>query len=279
MKKAYVMLFIVISSISYSQTIYETIDWINRNSHGRHKVLFIEKTNRIQLIKVDIIPGVIESARVQEFNPNDVITISAPTKNDDWNDIVFIFKKGGAEVTCFTIIDKNKTRSGESKKIVTGIVADIKSDEKTILSYKKAYLNLFKKTGVNVKDGDFYNAEISTKSNPVLFDKGKPQSSPKTNVTKLNINESLNSYKIHNQELLNENERLKLTIDGLKESIEKLISTSKDMTILSTKGAENIERALESIKEKDLKISRMQDALRKKDSITLELVRALKNKT
>jgi chemotaxis protein MotB len=49
------------------------------------------------------------------------------------------------------------------------------------------------------------------------------------------------------------------------------------MTILSTKGAENIEKALESIKEKDLKISRMQDALTKKDSVTLALVTSLKS--
>ena len=49
------------------------------------------------------------------------------------------------------------------------------------------------------------------------------------------------------------------------------------MTVLSTKGAENIEKALESIKEKDLKISRMQDALTKKDSVTLAVVTSLKS--
>ena len=39
----------------------------------------------------------------------------------------------------------------------------------------------------------------------------------------------------------------------------------------------NIEKALETIKEKDLKISRMQDALTKKDSVTLALVTSLKS--
>jgi chemotaxis protein MotB len=48
------------------------------------------------------------------------------------------------------------------------------------------------------------------------------------------------------------------------------------MTTLTAKGAENIEKALETIKEKDLKISRMQDALTKKDSVTLALVTSLK---
>jgi len=56
-----------------------------------------------------------------------------------------------------------------------------------------------------------------------------------------------------------------------------LIETSKEMAVLSTKGAQNIEKALESIKEKDLKISRMQDALTKKDSVTLAVVTSLKS--
>jgi chemotaxis protein MotB len=70
---------------------------------------------------------------------------------------------------------------------------------------------------------------------------------------------------------------LKEQNDNLKSTNQDLISTSKDMTILSTKGAQNIEKALESIKEKDLKISRMQDALTKKDSVTLALVTSLKS--
>jgi chemotaxis protein MotB len=70
--------------------------------------------------------------------------------------------------------------------------------------------------------------------------------------------------------LRDQNENLKSTNQGL-------ISASKDMTVLSTKGAQNIEKALETIKEKDLKITRMQDALTKKDSVTLALVTSLKS--
>jgi chemotaxis protein MotB len=51
---------------------------------------------------------------------------------------------------------------------------------------------------------------------------------------------------------------------------------SKDMAILSAKGSENLEKSLESLKEKDLKITRLQDALTKKDSVTLALVTSLK---
>lgn len=64
--------------------------------------------------------------------------------------------------------------------------------------------------------------------------------------------------------------------DNLKSTNQGLITTTKDMTVLTTKGAQNIEKALETIKEKDLKISRMQDALTKKDSVTLALVTSLK---
>ncbi len=65
--------------------------------------------------------------------------------------------------------------------------------------------------------------------------------------------------------------------EHLKSNNQDLITTSKEMTILSTKGAQNVEKALESIKEKDLKISRMQDALTKKDSVTLAIVTSLKS--
>lgn len=63
---------------------------------------------------------------------------------------------------------------------------------------------------------------------------------------------------------------------NLKETNKDLIESTKDMTVLTTKGAENLEKSLESLKEKDLKISRLQDALTKKDSVTLALVTSLK---
>jgi chemotaxis protein MotB len=77
--------------------------------------------------------------------------------------------------------------------------------------------------------------------------------------------------------LIAEKQGLNNTIANLKENNQALISTSKEMTVLSTKGAQNIEKALETIKEKDLKISRMQDALTKKDSVTLAVVTSLKS--
>jgi chemotaxis protein MotB len=70
---------------------------------------------------------------------------------------------------------------------------------------------------------------------------------------------------------------LKDQLDNLKKNNSDLINNMGNMTTLSTKGAQNIEKALETIKEKDLKITRMQDALTKKDSVTLALVTSLKS--
>lgn len=87
----------------------------------------------------------------------------------------------------------------------------------------------------------------------------------------------LNSTTVKLNLCLSEKEALSQQNEYLKKNNSDLISASKDMTVLSTKGAQNIEKALETIKEKDLKISRMQDALTKKDSVTLALVTSLKS--
>ncbi|MEC5166525.1 chemotaxis protein MotB [Flavobacterium sp. PL11] len=86
----------------------------------------------------------------------------------------------------------------------------------------------------------------------------------------------LNTATVKLNACLEEKAGLLARVDGLKEYNENLITTSKDMTILTAKGAQNVEKALESIREKDLKISRMQDALTKKDSVTLAVVTSLK---
>lgn len=65
-------------------------------------------------------------------------------------------------------------------------------------------------------------------------------------------------------------------ISDLKNTNANLIESNKDLTILTTKGATNIEKTLESLKEKELKINRLQDALTKKDSVMLALVTSLK---
>lgn len=75
---------------------------------------------------------------------------------------------------------------------------------------------------------------------------------------------------------LSEKELLSDQVADLKKSNTDLISNMNNLTMLTSKGAENLEKSLESLKEKDLKISRLQDALTRKDSVTLALVTSLK---
>ena len=62
----------------------------------------------------------------------------------------------------------------------------------------------------------------------------------------------------------------------LKANNEGLINSIGNFTELTKKSSENLERSLESIKEKDLRIQRLQDAVTRKDSVTLALVTSLK---
>ncbi len=70
--------------------------------------------------------------------------------------------------------------------------------------------------------------------------------------------------------------QLEERLADLRQTNQDLIQSSKDLTMLTSKGATNLEKSLESMKEKDLRISRLQDALNKKDSVTLALVSSLK---
>lgn len=65
-------------------------------------------------------------------------------------------------------------------------------------------------------------------------------------------------------------------IKDLRQSNQNLIQSNKDLTMLTAQGASNVEKTLESLREKDLKITRLQDAVTKKDSVMLALVTSLK---
>jgi chemotaxis protein MotB len=90
------------------------------------------------------------------------------------------------------------------------------------------------------------------------------------------IQDMLNSATVKLNSCLAEKDHLSSQIDYLKKNNADLINNMGNMTTLTTKGAQNVEKALESLKEKDLKISRLQDALTKKDSVTLALVSSIK---
>ena len=69
---------------------------------------------------------------------------------------------------------------------------------------------------------------------------------------------------------------LKEQVTFLSNNNQDLINTMGNLTTLSQKGAENLEKSLESMKEKDLTINTMRDAVTRRDSVTLALVTSLK---
>lgn len=62
----------------------------------------------------------------------------------------------------------------------------------------------------------------------------------------------------------------------LKADKNNLAKQVGDLTAMSATNAENMEKTLESINEKDLTITRLQDAVNRKDSVTFALVSSLK---
>ncbi len=86
----------------------------------------------------------------------------------------------------------------------------------------------------------------------------------------------LNSATVKLNTCLAEKDVMAARIEDLKSSNNQLITTKDQITTLSSKGAENLEKTLESLKEKDLKITRLQDALTRKDSVTIALVSSIK---
>ena len=87
----------------------------------------------------------------------------------------------------------------------------------------------------------------------------------------------LNSTTVKLNLCLSEKEALSKQNDYLKQNNSDLINNQKELTMLTSKGAQNLEKSLESLREKDLKITRLQDALTRKDSVTLALVTSLKS--
>jgi len=62
----------------------------------------------------------------------------------------------------------------------------------------------------------------------------------------------------------------------LKANNQELINNMGNLTTLTAKGADNLEKSLESLQEKDLTIRKLQDAVTRRDSVNLALVQSLK---
>ena len=101
-----------------------------------------------------------------------------------------------------------------------------------------------------------------------------------TNQKNLNL---LNSATVKLNSCLDEKATAEANFKALEEQVaflkannQDLINNKGNLTTLSQKGAENLEKSLESLKEKDLVIRTMQDAVTRRDSVTLALVTSLK---
>ena len=71
-------------------------------------------------------------------------------------------------------------------------------------------------------------------------------------------------------------ESMKNQNDLLKENNQQLINNMGNLTTLTQKGAENLEKSLESLREKDLTIKNLRDAVTRRDSVNLALVQSHK---
>ena len=86
----------------------------------------------------------------------------------------------------------------------------------------------------------------------------------------------LNTATIKLKSCLKDKELLQSKNEMLAKNNEGLMTNLGNMTMLTQKGADNLERSLESLKEKDLTIKNLRDAVTRRDSINLALVQSLK---
>ena len=86
----------------------------------------------------------------------------------------------------------------------------------------------------------------------------------------------LNTATIKLNSCLKDKELLQSKNEMLAKNNEGLMTNLGNMTMLTQKGADNLERSLETLKEKDLTIKNLRDAVTRRDSINLALVQSLK---
>ncbi len=88
--------------------------------------------------------------------------------------------------------------------------------------------------------------------------------------------DDLSTAKVELAACLDDRESAKKEINYLKNTNYKLLNSVGELSTLSKKEAENLEKSLESLKEKDLRIKTLNEAVNKKDSVMLALVTKLK---
>ncbi len=155
MNKLTLIALLFFTTVSFSQSRDETMDWIKRNSDGREQVFYNEKEETLNLFAVRK-AGNLLATFVNEINPKDVKSISVKYGNDGWNSINLNFKSSGSIVEYYAV-DKNFEIIGEIERIKKyAMNISIESNRELIDSFKKAYIHLFKTMGIEVKDGNMF---------------------------------------------------------------------------------------------------------------------------
>lgn len=90
------------------------------------------------------------------------------------------------------------------------------------------------------------------------------------------LNAELDECKVHRAVAQEKIDNLNKQVSMLESTNEILINTQGDFATISKKAAENLERSLESIREKDKQLQTLRDAVNRRDSVTLALVTSLK---
>ncbi len=98
-----------------------------------------------------------------------------------------------------------------------------------------------------------------------------------------NTQDLLNTATVKLNSCLEERASLQAKANSLESQVASLNATNKDLirsigdfTDLTKKGAENLQKSLQSLQEKDLTIRKLNDALTRRDSVNLALVQSLK---
>lgn len=94
-----------------------------------------------------------------------------------------------------------------------------------------------------------------------------------------NCDEQLSKAKMELAACLDSKNRSQSEIDYLKKTNYQLLKNVGNLSTLSKKEAENLEKSLERIREKDITIKSLQEAINKRDSVTFALVTSLKGAT
>ncbi|CEN42420.1 OmpA/MotB C-terminal like outer membrane protein [Capnocytophaga canis] len=138
--------------------------------------------------------------------------------------------------------------------------------------YKPLKLNIMRKIFVAISLVSLVTVScVSNKKYAELEQKYK-QTDELLNTATVKLNACLKDY----EKLQYQVSSLKNENDLLRENNQQLINNMGNLTTLTQKGAENLEKSLESLREKDLTIRNLRDAVTRRDSINLALVQSLK---